>query len=490
MEDYRSSTRAEIARMDDELGDIDRRREELLAELRILDSRRDSVAKLRFASAATIAPIGFLPSELLGHIFMCGTQQDPQSFPHLVSQVSRMWREVALHTPALWSYIELYDDYTYERAQIRMERSRATPLDISYNYGTYTDHMTPFDVVEMMDFLIPFSPRWRSLSLRFASAANLQIALLKCYQHTPILEKLYLETPEIDAGFLLEVHPADFLGGTIPAIRSLTFRNVYLGCTPALLSHVTYLHLSDIFKLPGLTWSVLASAPLRHLVLDELGEFGSEDITFPLATLPSLQKLILSHVSEFIALQALFCIDMPSLSHLTIISINGHRAFPWSSSRNVELSRRLPSLRHLAVRFGTFSHITFEHILRIMPALVGLEFEGWVPDDALFYTMTMSSSAYSLEDMICPRLQGLTIIRPQRDPSHAVDLFVRSRSGPKGKLPLPLPGWALVGNKRPATEPPQPPSESDIYDDDESCVVTDAVDTDLASSVGSASWTR
>lgn len=480
-------TRAAIRRMDDELARIDKRRDELLAELSVLEQRQEALAFRRFSAAASIAPIGFLPTELLGHIFAFGSSVDPTSFPYLVSHVCRKWRQVAIFTPALWSYIPLHNDRCFLKSQIRLERSRAIPIDIIYDYSLDNTAMSVYDVVGMMEFLAPFAPRWRSISLRFASTANLQIALLNCREDTPILEKIELESADsiLDFTYMLE---EEFLGGNTTALCTLKLRNAYLNRTPELLSNVTSLNLSAMSELPGLTWSVLAIIPLHHLTLEDLGQFGPEDVGYPLATLPALQTLTLKLVSEFVVLQTLFCIDMPILTQLTIASINRYRTFPWSHSRNVELSRRLPSLRHLAVRFGSFTHITFEHILRIMPGLFGLELEGWVPDDALFFTMTRSSSSYP-EDMICPRLQGLTIIRPQRDPSHAVDLFVRSRSGPKGRLPLPLMGWALVADKKPPTEAP---GDSDILSDDEveSCI-TDAVDADMASEMrGSMLWSE
>ncbi|OJT15008.1 hypothetical protein TRAPUB_8451 [Trametes pubescens] len=83
-----------------------------------------------------------LPPELLALIFGLIVGADPALNSHLirVTHVCRYWRDVALHTPALWSHIALMQPAAIEAF---LSRSEALPLRISVNMNAKRGSATP-----------------------------------------------------------------------------------------------------------------------------------------------------------------------------------------------------------------------------------------------------------------------------------------------------------------------------------------------------------
>jgi hypothetical protein len=93
--------------------------------------------KVRVAqNTALIAPWRLLPTELQSLIFeytghMRHLTEMPTPIGHVVSQVCRRWREVALSTPKCWSDISIYDSRLPSHLLERwLERSKTLPLNI------------------------------------------------------------------------------------------------------------------------------------------------------------------------------------------------------------------------------------------------------------------------------------------------------------------------------------------------------------------------
>ncbi|KAJ3569928.1 hypothetical protein NP233_g4727 [Leucocoprinus birnbaumii] len=98
-----------------------------------------------------LSPISSLPSEILISIFHQGTKEEYQSsisrlppnpfnhrlspFTFRVSQVCRVWYEVANSVPTLWSTFADYDTYETEWANRSLQLSRNCLLDVQFSSG-------------------------------------------------------------------------------------------------------------------------------------------------------------------------------------------------------------------------------------------------------------------------------------------------------------------------------------------------------------------
>lgn len=162
-----------------------------------------------------------LPPELLAHIFLLGTAQyDPLEdedeydddddeddegplFEVLVSHVCRLWRDIALNTPALWTRIDFDDEITpYEMSQVYLERSKNAPLDISIDVtkdmaldGAEQElriHSEELD--EMLGLVLPHVPHWRAIDISVSEYSVMHNALILMSQcpAAPMLEVLQL----------------------------------------------------------------------------------------------------------------------------------------------------------------------------------------------------------------------------------------------------------------------------------------------------------
>ena len=195
-------------------------------------------------------PITQLPSELLGHIFVLGSEDDTQ-FPIVVSHVCKIWRVIALHTPSLWRRISL--DSRKLMWVERVRRAKVCTLDVEIRPQLVpvcrrTSRRSYLDArsVELYVHLVsPFIYRWRSLHIEFQHYAPYlwNAALSSCCAaddprsvEASNLEHLSLIHP-------LNDDPKEFLlfGGYTPRLRSATLHGIRLMWLPSLFANLTSL---------------------------------------------------------------------------------------------------------------------------------------------------------------------------------------------------------------------------------------------------------
>ncbi|KDQ19248.1 hypothetical protein BOTBODRAFT_27833 [Botryobasidium botryosum FD-172 SS1] len=134
----------------DVFSEVDKRIEEMRdLEVQLFICR---AAMQEFRNRCTaLVPINRLPPECISQIFIMGAnpeppdKDDPDAYePHwypekpfclTVSTVCRRWRDVALHTPRLWSCIEFLDVAPFKYSELMLERSRGCPLYIHVDYS-------------------------------------------------------------------------------------------------------------------------------------------------------------------------------------------------------------------------------------------------------------------------------------------------------------------------------------------------------------------
>jgi F-box-like len=113
-----------------------------------------------------------LPNELLAAIFEAGSTDRPVfpqiqvvEFPITISHVSRHWREIALHTPSLWSTIHMDENTSYPKLlDAYLDRSGACPLDIVMDYqNRYPESRILFRETFYLHKILPHIDRWHSL---------------------------------------------------------------------------------------------------------------------------------------------------------------------------------------------------------------------------------------------------------------------------------------------------------------------------------------
>ncbi|KAG8842531.1 hypothetical protein FRB96_005329 [Tulasnella sp. 330] len=222
-------------------------------------------------------PFEKMPLELLVLIFRLGTKDSPATFPTLVAQVTRQWRETALSQKDLWTWINWDGADPEEKTICWLERSRSldnpkhsAPIHISLcvEDGFNADIEKMEDIMRL---LRPEIHRWGSFKIHVNREA-LEVALELCDVAAPVLRTLSIRCSEsegVEDQFVL-------FDNQTPALQDLCLVRVPVVWTGPLLRNLTVLHLAEYED--GLCPSVeelaaiLAASPdLQKLVLDNAG---------------------------------------------------------------------------------------------------------------------------------------------------------------------------------------------------------------------------
>ncbi|KAJ6533032.1 hypothetical protein B0H19DRAFT_876733, partial [Mycena capillaripes] len=92
--------------------------------------------RLQAESDAIVYPVLSLPPEVTTEIFLrcvpCepNPRPSPTQAPLLLAQICRQWRQIALHTPALWRCLLFGDEMPVEFLHIWLSRSGNHPLSL------------------------------------------------------------------------------------------------------------------------------------------------------------------------------------------------------------------------------------------------------------------------------------------------------------------------------------------------------------------------
>ncbi|KIJ63991.1 hypothetical protein HYDPIDRAFT_112500 [Hydnomerulius pinastri MD-312] len=246
----------------------------LLAQLSVLQRREDDFARVlddmarlqdsiraeRVALSSKITelesqkhPINWLPSELLIQIFLvcaedesaeiaAGLSYNPASV--LISHVCRKWRELALTTSALWSFISYRDrQWRTQPLFTFLERSGQSP--ITFTFVTPPSSLSGQDVsmlevaermtsTKIVEVLMPRLPRVRSITFECSFPRGMAW-LLGAINHSEELHKL----ESLDLA--LSAHDPSFEGTTLLTADQLSRED-----PPGVTSALTYLRLQQL----------------------------------------------------------------------------------------------------------------------------------------------------------------------------------------------------------------------------------------------------
>ncbi|KAI0771114.1 hypothetical protein BD413DRAFT_62291 [Trametes elegans] len=246
-------------------------------------------------SWARMSPIHSLPVELLTSIFQLGVNSDPipdeqvrgqPTFEVLVSHVCRHWRQIALHSPHLWTTVHFRTRAHMTRGEVYLSRNASLPIDIYVDTCSEDDYQLRKDLLFRDDFLPIFEilihhiKRWRELHLIVADLeckSHARTVLSKCGT-APKLETLQLwHVQNWRTSERLYNHigppPVVVFGGELPCLKHIILQGVNLpwSRSPFLrnLTSVDFALHSDNVRMPFELWRDMldASPALTRLSL-------------------------------------------------------------------------------------------------------------------------------------------------------------------------------------------------------------------------------
>ncbi|PIL22967.1 hypothetical protein GSI_15664 [Ganoderma sinense ZZ0214-1] len=253
----------------------------------------------RLSSVNNMSPIHALPVELLTRIFQLGVDSEsiPDDRDHSaltfevsISHVCRHWRQVALHTPLLWTTVHFRTKAHMFRGNVYLARNARLPIDIyvdtcSEDANAHRkDLLFRDEFIPVFNIVLPHIDRWRELHLKVADLDCKLSArrVLSTCGSAPALRTLQLwhvqnwQTPE-RLFTAIGPPPVVVFAGELPALKHIVLQGVNLPwmSSPFLrnLTSIEYALHSDDVRMPFHLWrKMLASSPsLERLSLHYSG---------------------------------------------------------------------------------------------------------------------------------------------------------------------------------------------------------------------------
>ncbi|KAG8759425.1 hypothetical protein FRC11_001980 [Ceratobasidium sp. 423] len=313
-------------------------------------------------------PVDKLPVEMLRHIFTLGEKMHriPRAvgLPHVgfqdsVVQVCRRWRDIAVATPELWTYIYISRPPPHPYAKLYISRSGTLPLHIDYDTRASSIKSTrrsdeiqqSVQALETMDLVEQYGgkiDRWRSLIVHSISPlAVLAVLKLATANPTPALQFLSLtweassDFASEQEGLLLEESiPLNFPSLAHSPERPQLRHVEAIGLTNYFVFGIRYPRVSNLTTFTfacSPTWSLpshqqfsllLSASPQLESLSVDMGSVDPEYFPFELIPsqiaslqvhLPQLRSLSLDtgHLRKW-CLQLIQMIDAPEVEYFSI----------------------------------------------------------------------------------------------------------------------------------------------------------------------------
>jgi F-box-like len=325
-----------------------------------------------------------LPLEILVLIFIQACRDSKISYnqatPLTVSSVCRLWRDLALDTPIVWSSIVFHDNrfgvtpsfpnrcpdlkHLLPTFKLYLKRSGGLPLQI---IGDMQD-------AEYLDVFIRHSKRWRVFEIYLYQARTALNTLNKVKGRVPLLEELSLQIYDCD----WQIRPFDAFEFA-PALTNLTLVNFTLyshlripwdQITEFTSSHATLSsglqaaqRCKQLHKLTLDTWNhwVLASCTTLHSVRNlELHDTGVSEIFGSVVPMTDFCSAFLN-------------ITVPNLTSLTLVNYDNpsREFFPWPSQYFEEMVHNSQpfSLTTFSIRDIILDYPHLVECLKLLPFL-------------------------------------------------------------------------------------------------------------------------
>ncbi|KDQ58513.1 hypothetical protein JAAARDRAFT_176490 [Jaapia argillacea MUCL 33604] len=421
-----------------EIEEIDKRVAEIEEELAQLKVKRNDILARR-------ALIAGVPPEILSRMFELGVH-DSIPLLHSISLVSRHWRNIALETPSLWSYIKLDYNWGYSRSaafqqkmKLYLERSQACKLFVDLDCR-YLDLAT-----ELSSIMADLSPH---LSRCFFFRVSVQdwdwmaIIRMNARELGPNLESLYLRVDPCDSEdqtphtvlsqpcprlktIVLEYTPLISIRTELPALETLHLIRDQRYTTSSSSSRIG-ISMKDLLEI------VETTPTLRELrfqsaafILDGTDLFRT---TPSLAPLPALRNLSFHFLDTINLAVFLDSVSLPALQRLSVqMDCPNDDNLNWLSKLTED---RFPSLRYLDLRGCNLDGVhlvPFIRALHQLPRLIALGIS--CPPSGTLGAKLFNLLASPGDDWILPRLQALCLQSCRDISGHEILKVVTARNG-------------------------------------------------------------
>ncbi|KDQ13766.1 hypothetical protein BOTBODRAFT_33208 [Botryobasidium botryosum FD-172 SS1] len=266
-------------------------------------------------------PIRSLPNEVLAIIFefaCLAGWHDGWEPPLCITAVSKLWREIALHTPRCWATIT-----SIRTAEAYIPRAKQAPLEIEHGLRS-TGSLSDF-----LSLVAPHSDRWRSADFHIHRIDDLLCMRELASSHATRLESLKVSyVPTLVAVEL------DLFCGNRPRLKEVELYCLFLPFTSSIFRDLTRLRISVVgrsqtsstFPTHGFMRVLAACPELEELHLDHISWdiFRHPGPVLPIATpihMPRLHDVVLDDVHQITTGCIVQCVQFPSSTQLKLICL-------------------------------------------------------------------------------------------------------------------------------------------------------------------------
>ena len=396
---------------------IDLENLEALCIQQLADARTAlAAARVHFAEYKNInrdAVTYALPNELLTAIFEAGSTDHPQIVT--ISHVSRRWREIALHTPSLWSTIHMDENTSYPKLlDAYLDRSGACPLDIVVDYQNEYPASRTFQETFYLHKILSHIDRWHSLWVGATSNEIAYIILPHLRDsRAPLLERLVVFGEEDAMGDDLDLNV--FMGGA-PHLSfiSLTSLNMQ-SCWPPLAA-LTNLELKWTAR--PTSHGDFRRAMVTALSLRKLSLWAGAvdfDITSPIriASLESFEITCLADVDDEQECDAsipLKALEMPALKNLAISLMDADHSSKVADLLRVQMPQHnFHRLQHLDLSSSVIHQGDAAMFMAAFPTVVHVSLLDHRSYFHCHSVLEVLSRDRSLDSPLWPQLSKITL---------------------------------------------------------------------------------
>ncbi|KAJ8514641.1 hypothetical protein ONZ45_g7857 [Pleurotus djamor] len=201
---------------------------------RKIEALRADIRTLEGYCNARLLVISRLPSEVLSIIFeyvaILGSPLYSKPYAGWlgVTQVCRLWRDVAINSPRLWN--TMYSHSKLDLAKLFLERSKSAPL--------YIKTLDSYPNVELLGLWFSHASRLKGIQLKYSHYRSTWTPLFNKLK-APNLETLDLQTSDITKFELTTEVDADH----VPPLRDVKLSNCYFDLHNPFLSQLRTLHI-------------------------------------------------------------------------------------------------------------------------------------------------------------------------------------------------------------------------------------------------------
>lgn len=363
--------------------------------------------------------------------------------PFVLASVCRRWRQLALDTSALWSFVAVPPPSSKEDAEKALrytrtlvERSGSSPVDGVITWPKLAWENMSGPCYSIVSVLASVAPRWRRISVDLPDGTDVE--LFDCFRRqTPLLEEIstWYRTPYFRlCPYTTDPDTPQYLP-YCPRLRKFrTSRcNIIFSAPRHSLAHLTQIQIwSDLSA--SAVWGILHLVPaVEELDIWLQSRLGAlEPSPGSQLDLPALQRLTCCHFAATLFEHWANFLNAPRVSHVELELIHGNEDDNRESVENL-LRRLSGSVVSLKLVDG-WGRMTAQRTAELAPLrnLRTVDLHGWF-EPAFFERL--------VDDRAWPDLEAMSI-----DPSDNEDLtevarallkFVRSRTV---ELDSPAPG--------------------------------------------------